>query len=209
MGFYVLIRPQDDALSQQASTWAGELLKAAAMAAHTLVDDCDGSRPADQAEVLRSVALQADLVFYFGHGTLDAWLTDAQQTVNCTNAGAIRGKAVVAVACKTGSVLAGAAITAGVTAYLGFTIAVPVLPPHRNVDPIGDAFVSALSDLGAGATMQDIRDRVASAFDQLVRDYDTGGKFSGRPDSVVGYYASMALRDHVVLHGSTSLAPLP
>jgi hypothetical protein len=208
VGSYIVIRPQDDAVAQQVSDWADMLMKHPGFVTHACVDDVDSARPANQVQILAALGRLAEVVLYFGHGDTDRWLTGNQVTLDVSNVSGAAGKAVVSIACKTGSLLAGNAITGGVTAWLGFTVRVPVLPAHKNVDPIGDAFVQALSDLGAGGTMQFARDQVAAAFDQLVVDFDTG-RFSSRPDAVVGYYAAMAVRDHVVLHGSTSLAPLP
>jgi hypothetical protein len=56
--------------------------------------------------------------------------------------------------------------------------------------------------------MQDARDDIEANFGALVNHYDTG-KYSGHPAAQFGYYAALALRDHVVLHGRASSKPLP
>ena len=42
----------------------------------------------------------------------------------------------------------------------------------------------------------------------MVRDYDTGGKYSEHSEVETGYYAAMAMRDHVVVQGNVSFQPL-
>ncbi|MBV9771531.1 MAG: hypothetical protein JOZ32_18315 [Bryobacterales bacterium] len=93
-------------------------------------------------------------------------------------------------------------------AWLGFTIKVAVIKPHKNSDPIGAAIVNGLALLGRQATLQQTRDQLASNFDQLVTEYDTG-KYMMHPEAEIGYFAAMSLRDHVVVHGTVNFQPLP
>src|SRR3954467_2966047 len=146
MASFTVIRPRDDAMTQQCADWADDFCANAQTHGHNLGIDLDGAYTSvDQPAVLAAVHQPADLVLYFGHGDTDCWPTVIQRTVESSNVSAISGKPVVSVACKTACILAGAAITAGATAWLGFTISVPVLAPHRNVDPIGESLVRELS----------------------------------------------------------------
>jgi hypothetical protein len=94
-----------------------------------------------------------------------------------------------------------------VTSWLGFTINVAVIAPQKGVDPIGDAMVAGLSVLGSGQTMQKARDELYAQLDQVATDYDTG-RFSTHVAATLGYYAALAMRDHLVVHGAGSFAPL-
>lgn len=170
--------------------------------------DVDSGTPADATEITKVLGGSADLICYFGHGDEDHWLTSGAPTIDAGNVSAAAGKAILSIACRAGRNLGPDAITAGVISWLGFTIAVPVIAPHKTHDPIGEAIVRALAGLGGKGTMQQARDDMAAEFDQLVDDYDTG-KFSTHPAAPLGYFAAMCLRDHVVLHGKTSCQPLP
>ena len=210
MGDFAVVRPQDDGDAQQASDWCDELVRALAHKGHTSVGDVDGSSPATAANILTLLGKGADIVLYLGHGDENSWLTSGVPTITALNISAANSTTIVSVACKTGCNLAPAAITAGVTSFLAFTINVPIMAVHKNVDPIGEAIVDGLATLGGQASMQTARDAIASNLDNLIADFEPGGKYANpRPRGQMGYYAAMSLRDHIVLHGSTSHQPLP
>jgi hypothetical protein len=212
VGRYIIVRPQDDAASIRAGNWAALLIHHPDFTGHTLVQDVDGfPYAADQTVIVSAVSQAAEIVLYFGHGRSDAWTTNDQVTIDSTNVTALKGKAVVAVACKSGLNLAADAITGGVSAYLGFGVKVVIPARTPNGDPIGDAFVEALAELGTGETMQQVSDTVAKRFADLADDYDTGS-LSGKHNSLMGYLATRVIADHVILQaaqGMASLAPLP
>ena len=201
------IRPQDDANSQQCSDWADNLITSLTASGHTKAIDVDNLTPADTPNIVAALKSSSNLICYFGHGDESNWLTHNATTVDKSNVSAAAGKAVVSVACKTARGLGPDAITAGVEAWLGFTCKVPVITPHKGVDPVGDAIVDGLTVLGAAKTMQEARDEIRSKMDQLVTEYDTG-KYALHPAANIGYFAALALRDHVVVHGNTGFVPL-
>jgi hypothetical protein len=209
MGDFVLIRPRDDAASQQASDWANDLINILNSKGHSVVVDVDDTTPPDATNIVTAVGKTADVVFYFGHGDETSWLTKGGSTLSASNASGIVAGAVVSVACKTGCSFGPSAITAGVRSWLGFTIKVPVIAPHKTKDPIGEAIVNGIAQLATQGTMQMACDEIVALLDQVVTDYDSGGKYSSHPGASFGYFAAMALRDHVVVHGSHSLKPLP
>jgi hypothetical protein len=206
MGDLVVVRPRDDDHARQASDWCDELVAALSIDGHNVVVDVDDTAPADSQTIRAALVQAARLIVYFGHGDERSWLTLGAPTVDSTNVDAVAGKAVVSVACRTGKVLGPDAITAGAVAWLGFTIKVPVIAPHKNRDPIGDAICDGLGTL-AGGTMQHARDEIAAQCDMLVQSFDAGS-LSRHPASAMGYYAAMALRDHVVIHGNSQHEPL-
>ncbi|WP_324291069.1 hypothetical protein [Mycobacterium sp. Aquia_213] len=150
----------------------------------------------------------ARLVLYFGHGTSDEWTTSGTVTVDGSNVSAAKGKAVVSVACKTGRNLGPNAVNnGGIVAWLGFTIAVPVLPPHGMSDPIGDAIVNGVAKLASG-TMADARAAIEAQLRLLADDYDTGGRYRDHPNADFCYFACGWLADNVSLSGNASFKPL-
>jgi hypothetical protein len=213
VGSFAIIRPRDDQQARQASDWADELIKQLTAGAHRRIADIDDRTPPDAANILGALAGSSDLVCYFGHGDENSWLTGQLPTLDTGSATAAKGspangRAIVSVACKTGCNLGPAAITAGVQAWLGFTTKIAAIKPHKTTDPIGSAIVDGLALLGNRGTMQQARDQLASNFDQLVTDYDTG-RYMMHPEAEIGYFAAMAMRDHVVVHGTVSFQPLP
>jgi hypothetical protein len=208
MSFFAIIRPRDDADAQQASGWADDLIQELVKRGHSKTTDIDDRTPPDVANIGSALSGSAHLICYFGHGDENSWLTSQSSTLNSSNAVRAKGKAVVSVACKTGCNLGPHAITAGVVSWLGFTIKVAIIAPHKNTDPIGTAIVDGVALLGSHGTMQQARDKMAANFDQLVTDYDTG-RFKMHPGAEFGYFAAMSMRDHVVVHGRVNLQPLP
>jgi len=204
---FSIIRPQDDGNSQQCSDWADNLIPNLTAQGHTKTVDVDQLTPANTSNIVAALKSSSDLICYFGHGDEDSWLTNSAITVDKSNVSAAAGKAVVSVACKTGKGLGPDAITAGVEAWLGFTCKVAVITPHKGVDPIGDAIVDGLSVLATAKTMQEAHDEIRSQMDQLVTEYDTG-KYALHPAANIGYFAALALRDHVVVHGNSGFVPL-
>jgi hypothetical protein len=209
MGIIVMIRPRDDAASQQASDWADDLLTILNLNGHSVVVDVDDTTPPDTANIVAAVGKPADLVCYFGHGDETSWLTSGSSTLSASSATGISAGAVVSVACKTGCSFGPGAVTAGVRSWLGFTIKVPVIAPHKTKDPMGEAIVNGIAQLATQGTMQMARDEIVSLLDQVVTDYDFRGRYSSHPGASFGYFAAMALRDHVVVHGNHNLQPLP
>jgi hypothetical protein len=208
VGAFVVVRPQDDAAAQQASDWCDELVTELQARGHVLVNEVDWQTPADVSSIDAAMRSKAELVCYFGHGAPDAWLTDDQTTIDRANVKAATGKAVASVTCLTGRELGPDAITSGVIAWLGFTIRVPALTPHKNADPFGEAIINGLRELAFGATMGDTGDSVVRECEQLVTDFDTGGRFHGHPAWQVGYYGALALKDHLIVNGQTTHRPL-
>jgi hypothetical protein len=207
MGTFSIIRPKDDSSACQASDWADRLDADFRTFGHSLTRDIDDTTPADATNVLGVFGGLVNLICYFGHGNEDSLLTKGLPTVDKASISLTPGVAVVSVACKTGTNLGPAAITAGANAWLGFTIKVPVIAPHRTIDTIGDAVFDGLKGLGNGDTMQQALDALRQSFDDLVTKYDSGS-YRSHPASPIGYYSAMALRDHVVLHGNGKCAPL-
>jgi len=208
MGAFLLIRPQDDAAAEQASTWCDRLADELIAAGHELLGDVDDGTPPSAASIEAALDMPADLVCYFGHGAPDAWLTDGKATIDKVSAGAAAGKVVVSIACLTSRELGPAAVDAGVRSWLGFTIKVPVILPHKNVDIVGEALLAGLRALAQGATLGDVRDSLILAFDQLAADCDDGGSLAGHPAQPIGYYGALALKDSVEVAGDKHTAPL-
>ena len=208
MSVFSVVRPQDDAVAQQTSGWCDDLIRKFTARSHHLASEVDRWTPADQAPIIALLGGSTDLVCYFGHGKRDCWLTNGIVTIDASSVHAAANKAVVSIACDTARGLGPDAVTAGVVAWLGFTILVAVMAPYKTRDPIGEAIVDGLDVLGHGYTMQAARDQVAANLDQLVNDFQPGGWLAGHPAAAFGYYASMAMRDHVVVHGKANHAPL-
>lgn len=208
MSDFSIIRPNDDAAAQQSYDWGEELLNKLT-ASHSLVDDVDDTTPADSTNI--AAALQnsnVSLVCYFGHGDESNLQTNGVATVDDATIKVKAGIAIVAVACKTAVKLGSAAITAGADAWLGFDISLPIITPHKNIDPIGDAIVNGLADLENSCTMQQAHSDLWDELDDVVRQYDVTGPNNTHPHRWMIYYGAMAARDHIVLHGSPNCTPL-
>jgi hypothetical protein len=206
MASYALIRPEDDADARQASTWADSLGKKLSSISHNKTADVDAGSPPDQAQIVAALGAVCSLICYFGHGDKDSWLT-GRTRVKGGDFVPAKGKAVISIACKTGCNLAPDALTAGVRTFLAFSSKVAVIAIYNGADPIGDAIVDGLSVLSSGSTMQQSRDEIYSKLDGVVNDYDTG-QFRSHPAANFGYFAAMAMRDHIVVHGDTAFQPL-
>lgn len=207
MGNFAVIRPCDDGAARQASQWCDALINGLKIGGHCAVADVSDQTPASQANVCSALSGSYDVIFYFGHGDETAWLTQGAATVDATTISGANGKAIVSVACKTARRLGPDAITAGVASWLGFNIKVGYVV-HRGQDPFGDAIVQALEGLGAGNTLQQARDTLASNLQQVVQDFDTSGRFNSWPTAPLAYFVAVAMRDHVVVLGNNSLRPL-
>lgn len=207
MGDFTLVHPRDDAIARQASDWCQELAKQFQQNGHTLVSEVNDTTPPSQSNIVNCLGHRSDLICYFGHGDEDSWLTSGSPTIESANISSAANKAVVSIACKTGQNLGPSAITAGVVAWLGFTVKVAVNPIYKGSDPVGEAIVDGLACLGTGGSLQDAHDRMASNFDQLVQDYDTGS-LSRIPDAGLGYFSCMIMRDRIVVHGNVNHTPL-
>ncbi|MGO4502558.1 MULTISPECIES: hypothetical protein [unclassified Dyella] len=206
VGQLALVVPRDDAAARQACDWADDLV--ARWPSHAVASRVDDRSPANRQTIQLLLASKADLTLYFGHGNTRAWLTLGRVTMGVAAVAAGAGTAVVSVACETGQRLGPQAVTAGVIAWLGFTIRVPVMPTHKGLDPIGDALVDGLEVLGKAQSMQVARDAVVSALDRTVDSF-RNGSLASHPGAALGYYAAMCLRDHVVIHGNAAHVPLP
>jgi hypothetical protein len=206
MPSFALIRPKDDAVAHQASDWGDSVESAFLGSGHTKSVNVDDLSPAN---IVAALGTLASLICYFGHGDECSWLTRGARTVFAADFTRAAAKGVVSIACKTGCHLGPDAITAGVEAWLGFTsnVAVTGIGPHKGADPFGDAIVAGLSVLGASQTMQQSRDQLYSELDQLSIEYDTG-KFNSHPGAGLKYFAAIAMRDHLVLHGTATFIPL-
>jgi hypothetical protein len=109
------------------------------------------------------------------------------------------------VACKTGVQFGPDAITAGVKSWMGLTVKLGYVAAP-GLDPFGDAAVRALSILDPGVSMQDLLNKWIDEFDQLVTACDTGGLHASALGQLA-YFVAVAVRDHVVLHGTVAACP--
>lgn len=207
MADVVMIRPQDDLSARYASDWADQAISVLSVAGHAIVADIDQRSPADTAAILAAIGNGSPLVCYFGHGDDGSWLTNSIATVDATTVEAAAGKCVISVACLTARSLGPDAINSGVLAWLGFTILVPVFAPHRNHYPIGEAIAESLAVLGAGGTMEELRSEIVRQLYDLSDEFDHGS-LAHHPAKGIGYYGSLALADHVVVNGATTVMPL-
>jgi hypothetical protein len=208
MGDIVLIRPEDDASARYASEWATRAAGILAAAGHAIACDVDRGSPADARTILAALGVQAELVCYFGHGSADAWLTGFSATVDANTVSAAQGKSIVSIACHTARALGPDAITAGVIAWFGFTMKVPVIAPHRNKEPIGDVIADSFAVLGAGGSLDELRQELVDELSDLADQFDHG-TLRHHPASSIGYYGCLALASHAVVHGAGSIRPLP
>jgi hypothetical protein len=207
VGTLVTIRPQDDLEAEQASDWCDDLTAELSAGGHVVVSDVVANTPPDEVQIKATLRQEANLACYFGHGDEHSWLTDSVATIDKRNVQAAAGKAVVSIACSTGCNLGPDAIAAGVTAWLGFTLDLPIIRPHKNIDPIGEAIVSGLACLGTGGTVQEARDAIAANLGSLVSEFRSG-YLRHHPGASAGYFATMAAMDRVVAHGSVHHQPL-
>jgi hypothetical protein len=209
MGKFTVIRPKDDAEARQASRWCDDLIADLSGKGHIkIVDIDDYPNYPDGASISSALKQQSDIVFYFGHGDENAWITSRKVTIDSRKIKAARGKAVVSIACKTGRNLGPNAVTAGVTCWLGFSIKVPVVGPNNGRDPFGEAIVKGLSCLGAHKSMQQAHDDLYDALDKLVDEFDNG-VFKHHKAANLGYFGAMSLRDQIVIQGKAKHRPLP
>jgi hypothetical protein len=206
VGEFVCIGPRDDASAQQAFDWLTDLRAKLTTAGHIQVAQVDNATPANRKKITAALTASAHLILYFGHGDSDRWKTGGQATVDKANANILGPRAVVAVACKSGTQLGPDAVTAGVDTYLGFTSKVGVIPLHRGRDQLGEAIVNGLKVLGANQSMQAAKDELVRQLDALSLAFDTG-RLRNHPHATFGYFVSAAMRDHVVLHGKAGLQP--
>jgi hypothetical protein len=211
---FVLIHPRDDGAARVASDWGKSLETALGAKGHKVSVEVTDVRvkksdlsPADTTNISSALGEPVNLICYLGHGDTHNWLTGGAPTVSSKDFIAAKSKAIVSIACKTGRSLGPDANTAGVEAWLGFSSKVAVVNTNGRY-PIGDAIVDGLSVLGSGKTMQEARDEVYAQLDQVVKDYDMGGKYQSHSTATLGYFSALAMRDHLVLHGTASFAPL-
>jgi hypothetical protein len=207
MSLFSLIRPEDDPLAIQASDWASELLNELSLAGHGLAKDLAGTTSVVKGNILSVLCSSTPLVCYFGHGDDQSFLTLSTPTVDSSSISVSTGTVIVAIACFTGKSLGPAAITAGADTYVGFTIKLPVILPYRTIDPIGEAIVAGLKHLGGGSDVQHAADMLRNELDKVSVEYDTGA-YSAHPAANLGYFGSVAMRDHLVLHGDPYRCPL-
>jgi hypothetical protein len=207
MGDFILIHPRDPGVGTTASNWARRFGANLTASGHFQTTEVDDSTPADSSHVAAALGGTGSLIGYFGHGDEDNWLTKGAPTVDSSHFVASAGKAVVSIACKTGCNLGPDSVTAGVQSWLGFTCQVAVVNTNSRY-PSGDAIVAGLSVAGASKTMREVHDQVYSELDQVMQDYDFGGKFDGHSTAALGYFSALAMRDHLVLHGASNFAPL-
>jgi Peptidase family C25 len=209
MSTFVVIRPQDDAVARQASDWCDKLVNVLTQqGGHIKMGDVNSACPASQATIVSAMQKNSQLVFYFGHGTTDAWTVTNTNVIDPSSISCASRNAVVSIACKTGQQMGSDAITAGAIFWLGFTIKVPVIRPYKNIDPIGEAIYGALAGFGSSKSAQEVHRDLIQKLDRVATEYDTGGKFSKHPEATMGYFFAMVLRDHIVVHGNPSYVPM-
>ncbi|GAT03711.1 C25 family cysteine peptidase [Mycolicibacterium fortuitum] len=209
MGEYVGICPRDDGHSRIASDWYTRLSDRLKRSGHIEKYYLSDKRGADYSTIRIALAeVGPGLVLYFGHGTADAWTVQGKAVTHSSDAAVAKGKAVVSVACKTGRNLGPDAVNGGVVAWLGFTIPVPTIAPHGRLDPLGDAIVDGIAQLGNGGSMADARAALEAELRALSDEYRSGGRFSHHPNAVIGFWACGWLADNVSLAGATAWRPL-
>jgi hypothetical protein len=210
MGSFTTICPRDDAEARRASDWCADLRARLEAGGHWSAHIVDDRTPADRPAVELGLQTPVDLVLYFGHGATDAWLTDGAKTLDPSNVGTVAPQALVSIACLTGRDLGPEAVRAGATAWLGFTIMVPVVDPHKNVDPIGEAIVQGLAEFGRGACFADVCLALQTAFDALSRRCQGAtGVYGGHPGRWLSYYGALALRQSTTVEGAGDHRPFP
>jgi hypothetical protein len=197
------ILPCDDSVSERAGNWCHSLL--AGSDCQVLCITSEYSRNVSYVEF--SLRVAKALVLYFGHGNAHCWIVDGTPIVCDDEIGAARGKAVVSIACDTGIAMGPSAIRSGIKSWLGFTIPIVSLVPHRNKDPLGDAIVDALRPLLSGGSMGEAADNVRAKLAALSNEFRPEHTHGNHPAAWLGFFAAKAMSECVVLHGNPAFRP--
>ena len=182
----LLVRPANNAVAIELSTWGATLNSFSGSSATTVGIDLR-SAAANRAAVDSSLP-QHDGLFFFGHGTPTKLLGANSDLLDINNAGLASGKAIVAIACSSADALGPAAINVGVGAYIGFTKKLTWI----SGDPDGK-FQPAIC-LGPETLMQggSIRDAVKAMQNALVQveNYYHSGVGRTSPDAAIGFLSA-------------------
>jgi hypothetical protein len=212
MGDFIAIHPDNvnDAAAGDLSRWCVEAIKRAGARGHGPSSQVSRATPCDRANVDSALAAPGDVVFFFGHGDEHSLKGERQASVvDNANAHQAKGKAVVAIACKSGRGLGPDAVVAGVRSYLGFNIKLGWLPPSRGQpDVFMDAMLNSVDVLLGGGSVQALRDAIYSELEK-VADYYEHGAGSKYRNAVNGYFVAHAVKDNIAGLGDVQFAPLP
>jgi hypothetical protein len=197
---FLFVRPGDDSTAVQVAAWGQAVLH---KIANCSVSDLAGSQASRQA-VEVELATAPRHLFWFGHGRADALIAQEQALVDLSNAGAMGGGLIVAIACDAAISFGPQAVQVpGVAAFLGFDdrFGFPALAPL----PMAQAVIEGLDCLfSMGHELQCAHRRLYEGLDRARIDYKTNGSAWGlsESDAETAWLWAKNNRDSLRLHGN-------
>ncbi len=196
MGNLLLIRPANDPVALELSSWAAALKSVSTI--HSITTDL-ASAAATRAAVDAGLPAH-DAILFFGHGTPTKLRAATVNLVDATNVGLAAQKAVIAVACSSADILGTTAISQGVIAYLGFTKKLLWVTgdPDTQFQP---AFSAGIEKFMNGATIDDAAVEIRSKLQSVV-DYYHSGAGRSSPNNVLGFLTASWDLTYLAGHGN-------
>jgi len=202
MSSILLVRPANNAVAIELSSWAAGLRNLAAASGHVSIgsDLASGSatRPAVDAALPGYEGL-----FFFGHGTPTKLLGAGVDLVDTSNVALAANHAIVAIACSSADTLGQTAVHQnGVGAYLGLTRKLTWVKddPDGQFEP---AICSGPRRLSQYGTMNDALADMQSELQNVVNHYHSGaGKATA--NAAIGFLSAFWDLNHLALIGNGS-----
>jgi len=139
-------------------------------------------------EQVTSAMRDAPAIFYFGHGSEDAWITQDSsiRLADSENIGSARGSLVIAMACFSLTQLGTDAIERGVRTYIGCSKRLATIRASREFAVAG---ASAVSVLCSGGNASQFVEAMQGRF-SLLNEYYRNGAGRRLPNSTIHWVAA-------------------
>lgn len=199
MSTILLVRPANNAVAIELSSWAVGVKNLAAASRTTSIGVDLASGGATRAAVDLELS-KHEATFFFGHGTPTKLLGAGADLVDVANVGLAAGRGILAIACSSANTLGLTAVQNNVEAYLGFTKKLTWVSgdPDGQFEP---AICAGARDLIKGSSMRSAHREMQVELDKVVAYYHSGvGRTS--PNAAIGFLSAFWDLNHIALHGN-------
>ena len=195
-----LIRPEDDGAAKVMSCWWDPTSSYVPSPSEL----CDVRGPDATRESIELQLQGVDLVLFFGHGTEGA-LVGGGDLIDKWNVALAAGSVIVAVACRSASLLGAWAVSTGIRSYLGFSEDLLWVDPFER--EFGGAVAKGVEAVLRRSSISVSARSLRGGFSELVSFFQSG---PGRnhPNAPIAFLAAQWNQDYCVTKGDLDVSLL-
>jgi hypothetical protein len=180
-----VVTPGCDSTARTMKGWGDGVVLKIRSSPHKLVQQLSDN--AADRNNCNAILKSSDVLFFFGHGAIDALLNGNTQIIDIGNIVGAKAAVIVAWACNSASQLGPASVQSGVSTYIGFDSEFGWVTRAGNSSyaRLTAAIIKSFDSILSATKLQSVYDELLAAFHDMVHYFNNDPAGSIEPDAVL------------------------